>query len=206
MRQGKFYLCLVAFYVLMISFVACSEEKAPGEYDGWEARNETYLNEIATTAKTNSDGHWEILLAYNLGRDTTSYLGQNKYFVYVYKKEIGTGRTPLFTDSVRVHYEGRLIPSQSYANGLVFDKSYSGDTLNEQTDVPSLMNTGGAITGFATALLHMKEGDRWDVIIPQYLGYKGTAQTKIPAYSTLRFDVKLAKVYRLGIDNNTDWR
>jgi FKBP-type peptidyl-prolyl cis-trans isomerase FklB len=58
-----------------------------------------------------------------------------------------------------------------YPYGFNFGKSYSSSTLNETTDVPTLMAVNQNITGFATALMHMVEGDRWKIYIPYYLGY-----------------------------------
>ena len=87
----------------------------------------------------------------------------------------------------------------------MFDKSYSSSFLNEDTDVPVLLAVDGTVVGFGTALMHMVEGDRWKVVIPQYLGYQGDKSGSIPAYSTLIFDMKLARVYRNGDDNDTNW-
>jgi FKBP-type peptidyl-prolyl cis-trans isomerase len=53
--------------------------------------------------------------------------------------------------------------------------------------------------------MNMVEGDRWKVVMPQYLGYKDNATGDIPAYSTLIFDIKLARVYRNGDNSNTSW-
>ena len=48
-------------------------------------------------------------------------------YVVVEKLVQGAGTTsPLQTDSVTVHYQGRLLPSASYARGYIFDQSYAG--------------------------------------------------------------------------------
>ena len=136
-------------------------------------------------------------------------IGENaskSYYIYVKKLELGAGSyRPQDGDTVRAHYQGRLIPTDSHPQGKVFDKSYAASSLNEATDVPTLFAVEETVVGFSTALMNMVEGDRWEVVIPQYLGYKDNASSEIPAYSTLIFDIKLARVYRNGDNNNTSW-
>ena len=75
----------------------------------------------------------------------------------------------------------------------MFDRSYSGE-YNPQTIQPVKFAVNGVVDGFATALMHMSIGDRWEVYIPYQLGYGTQVQSSgsIPAYSTLIFDVGLA--------------
>lgn len=185
--------------------VACEEKGAEEEYSDWEMKNNAFIDSIAQVAHTNADGSWAIYKAYTLGDSTALYNGQNNRFIYVKKLEQGTGiASPLYTESVRVHYSGHLIPSRTFTNGFNFDKSYAGDELNPLTDVPALFTVSSVVTGFSTALQYMKVGDRWMVYIPYMLGYGTTVTEKIPAYSTLIFDIKLAKIYANG-ETNTDW-
>lgn len=185
---------------------SCSEIEEVGEYDNWKERNQAYIDSIANLANSNKDG-WKKIVAYNLNDSVENAAGNTNHFIYVQKIGQGTGTyQPQFKDSVRVHYMGRLIPSENYAEGLVFDKSYSKNTLNEATDVPALLGVSGTVVGFSTALQYMVVGDSWRVVIPYYLGYGGEDSGKIPAYSALIFDIKLARTYRLGIDTNTSWR
>jgi len=52
----------------------------------------------------------------------------------------------------------------------------------------------------------MVEGDRWKIVVPYYLGYgESSSLTTIPNYSTLIFDVKLARIYKYKIDTDTTW-
>ena len=185
--------------------VACEEKGAEEEYSDWEVKNNAFIDSIAQVAHTNADGSWAIYKAYTLGDSTALYNGQNNRFIYVKKLEQGTGTaSPLYTESVRVHYSGHLIPSRTFTTGFNFDKSYAGDELNPLTDVPALFTVSSVVTGFSTALQYMKVGDRWMVYIPYMLGYGTTVTEKIPAYSTLIFDIKLAKIYANG-ETNTDW-
>lgn len=199
----KFIVPLIAICTLFFA-TSCEESEEVSEYDNWQPRNEHYLDSIASLARGGTDG-WSQIKAYTMSDDLGED-GNKSQYIYVKKLEFGTGTYhPEDGDTVRVHYSGRLIPSASYPQGYVFDKSYATNTLNETTDVPTLLPVSGTVVGFATALMHMVEGDRWQIVIPQYLGYKKNSTGGIPAYSTLIFDIKLARVYRNGEDNNTDW-
>ena len=206
----KFVYILSLFAIILSS---CSEKDEVGEYDNWRARNQHYVDSIAALADAGSNG-WTKIIAYNLMTKEERPDLNNNYYIYVQKLENGTGeRHPEQNDSVRVHYIGRLIPSMSYAQGNVFDKSYSTYTFNEETDVPKLMaaagngNGTGIITGFATAVMNMVEGDRWKVVVPYYLGYDPdkNPSSAIPDYSALIFDIKLVRIYKYHIDTDTTW-
>ena len=200
------------FYILpmlaLLFLASCSENNEVGEYDNWLARNQHYVDSIAALANDGKDG-WTKIIAYNLMTREERPDLTNNHYIYVQKLENGTGeRHPEQNDSVRVHYMGRLIPSASYAQGNVFDKSYSTYAFNEETDVPKLMPAANnMITGFATAVMSMVEGDRWKVVIPYYLGYNPNVNpsTIVPDYSALIFDIKLVRIYRYKIDTDTTW-
>lgn len=190
----------------LLTLTACEEKGEVGEYDNWEDRNIAFIDSIAKVAEQNADSRWMILKAYNLGDSASLYKGNRNLFVYAHKQKDGTGTvSPLFNDSVRVHYSGRLMPTELHPQGLNFDKSYSGQTLDEETDVPYLNRTGSYVVGFTTALMHMKEGDNWTIYIPAYLGYGATSTSSIPEQSALIFDVQLARIYHYGYDTDTSW-
>lgn len=197
---------LCAGLAVLLLCASCEEKEEAGEYDNWQVRNEAYVDSIAQLARAGA-GDWTMVKIFNRG-DSLDLAAANQYYVYVQKLEDGTGtRSPLYNDSVRVHYSGRLIPSDSYPLGYNFGKSYSGSVLNEATDVPTLMGVNQNVNGFATALMHMVEGDNWRVVIPWQQGYGSSANStaSIPAYSTLIFEMKLARVYRYHIDTDTSW-
>jgi FKBP-type peptidyl-prolyl cis-trans isomerase FklB len=95
----------------------------------------------------------------------------------------GDGVVPQKTDKVKVHYEGRLI------DGTVFDASSKHGTE------PATFRPDQVIKGWTEALTMMPVGSKWQLFIPQELGYGERATGQIPAYSTLIFDVEL-----VGID------
>lgn len=95
----------------------------------------------------------------------------------------GDGIVPQKTDKVKVHYEGRLI------DGTVFDASSKHGTE------PATFRPDQVIKGWTEALTMMPVGSKWQLFIPQELGYGERATGQIPAFSTLIFDVEL-----IGID------
>ena len=204
MKKISYILSLLTALVLMAS---CQENEEAGEYDNWQARNQQYVDSIAKLADNGTDG-WTKMAAFTLMDSVERSHPDNNHFIYIQKLEDGTGTSaPLYNDSIRVHYLGRLIPSDSYPQGYIFGKSYSTYTSNAATDVPALMAVKDNIVGFATAVMHMTEGDRWKIVGPYYLGY-GTSTysaASIPGYSALIFDVKLARIYRYQIDTDTTW-
>ncbi len=206
--RNVYSFCTIFLAVVLSSvFFSCKESEEEGEYDNWQERNEHFIDSIANVAKANRDGTWTILKSYTLS-DDFPMTEDNRYYIYVQKLEQGSGtEKPLYSDSVRVHYSGRLIPSSTHPQGYVFDKSYASSTFTPSTDVPSLLCVSNTVVGFSTALMNMVVGDRWKVYIPYQLGYGTTAvtATSIPAYSTLIFDMQLAKIYKYKIDTDTKW-
>lgn len=201
MKMKKSILWLIT-WLFIIPFVMVSCEETSGEIDpyyNWEERNQAYIDSIAAIAKANP-GEWKIIHSYkfdpvDLGSLAGGTLNVNDY-VYCKVLKSGDGATPLFTDTVSVNYVGRLIPLYN-GQTVTFDRSYQGE-LNEETVMPSKFQVGGLIAGWTTALQVMKEGDRWELYIPHELGYGISGQSSIPGYSTLIFDLHLAKVKRLN--------
>lgn len=178
---------------------SCSEtDNSSDEFADWQNKNETFFNSLyqsAVSAAASDDSEWKVYRKWSL-TDMTSAETDDHIVVRVLEKGTGSG-CPLYTDSVRVHYRGRLIPSNSYPEGYVFDESFTGD-LDTSTAQPSLFGVGGVVSGFSTALQKMHIGDRWLVYIPYNLGYGTSDSGSIPAYSTLVFDVTLVAYYRPG--------
>lgn len=94
----------------------------------------------------------------------------------------GTGKSPKATDTVRCHYEGRLL------DGTVFDSSY-------QRGEPADFGLNQVIPGWIEGVQLMKEGAKFRFTIPYLLAYgEQGAGASIPPFSTLVFDVELIKV------------
>jgi FKBP-type peptidyl-prolyl cis-trans isomerase len=94
----------------------------------------------------------------------------------------GNGKSPAPTAEVEVHYKGTLV------NGQQFDSSYDRGE-------PARFPLNRVIPGWTEGLQLMKEGAKYEFVIPASLGY-GTmgAGNSIPPNATLIFEVELFKV------------
>ena len=182
-------------FSVSLAVTSCEEtEGVVDPYYKWQERNERYIDSIAQVAKANPD-KWRVILSYKITPDLNNLQQKTSDYIYCRLLEKGEGTMkPIYTDSVVTHYRGKLIPLYN-GSEVVFDQSFKGE-LNTETAVPVGFSVGGVIVGWTTALQEMVEGDRWEVYIPQGLGYGQTGSgSSIPAYSTLIFDMKLEKLY-----------
>lgn len=94
----------------------------------------------------------------------------------------GNGPKPKASDTVKCHYEGRLI------NGQVFDSSI-------RRGEPAEFPVSGVIPGWVEALQLMPVGSKWQLYIPSELAYgaHGAGQA-IGPNETLIFDVELLAI------------
>jgi FKBP-type peptidyl-prolyl cis-trans isomerase len=92
----------------------------------------------------------------------------------------GSGPKPTTADTVRVHYEGKLI------DGTVFDSSIERGT-------PAEFGVAQVISGWTEALQLMPEGSKWELYIPPELAYGENAPPSIGPNQALIFQVELLK-------------
>lgn len=142
------------------------------------SRDKIEANRQAKVALQTAKGR--AFLAENAKKDGVIVLPSGLQYKVLKK---GDGIVPQKTDKVKVHYEGRLI------DGTVFDASSKHGTE------PATFRPDQVIKGWTEALTMMPVGSKWQLFIPQELGYGERATGQIPAYSTLIFDVEL-----IGID------
>jgi FKBP-type peptidyl-prolyl cis-trans isomerase len=95
----------------------------------------------------------------------------------------GTGELPTLQDQVRTHYTGKLI------DGTVFDSSV-------ERGEPALINLNNVMPGFREALLLMPVGSKWQIFIPEKLGYGAHSQNPVPPFSTLIFEVESIEIVK----------
>ena len=94
----------------------------------------------------------------------------------------GTGAQPKASDTVKVHYTGKLI------DGTVFDSSV-------ERGEPATFGVTQVIPGWVEALQLMKAGSKWRLFIPSQLAYgPNGAGGVIGPNQTLIFDVELLEV------------
>lgn len=181
-----FYLCT------FLLFNACSEsdDDTLEEYSNWQQKNESFFMSLEDSL-TQGNGSWSKWKSYT---KSEKVVGSNTEYVYAKLISKGDGSvSPLYTDTVRVAYRGRLLPSTSYKEGYVFDETFTGNFSLETTDVYDNA-VKEFVDGFGTALQHMVIGDRYRVYVPYTLGYGSTATTAVPAYSVLIFDLILLDI------------
>lgn len=199
-------------------FTSCTEnDDTVEEYANWQSKNETYWDNLYTTTQQKikgGDTSWKIILNYTFQnqKQTTgsalTYRPEN--YIIAHVEQAGTGTTsPLYSDSVSMHYMGRLIPSTTYTSGLIFDKSWSSNQFNAATSRPVHSYIGltydaegkptSLVDGFTTALMSMHRGEHWTVYIPYQLGYGEKNSGVVPAYSTLIFDLRLNDFSHPGV-------
>lgn len=91
----------------------------------------------------------------------------------------GYGKRPGPRDTVTVYYKGQLI------NGTTFDATEPG--------FPAQFTVNRLIPGWTEALMLMREGDHWQLVIPANLAYGPAGNGPIPPNQTLVFDLELLK-------------
>lgn len=138
----------------------------------------------------------------------------------IYYKELkkGTGTKPiLFTSTVSLYARGRFVadyPDNKYIRrGAVFQSWLEADGVPFTTlvsnvgEIPKDYRAHTLTRGVRVALQYMHEGDRWEVWVPYTLGLgedegsvfrsvmPSATATRIPAYSTLVFEIEVVGVH-----------
>ncbi len=195
-----------------MGMVSCSEDDGVvDEFANWQQTNETFFTELSAEVKAKLEDptctDWKRIKSLTKDQSTEG-VDTDYIIVKVIKSAPDTeSESPYFNDSVSVHYQGNLLPSASYnvaadpyPIGYRFGASYYGQ-YDEDVCIPVDFLVGGKdgsglIDGFSTALQNMRRGDHWVVYIPYQLGYGTAAESSIPAYSTLIFNIWLVDFWR----------
>ena len=94
----------------------------------------------------------------------------------------GKGPKPGKIDTVKVHYEGRLL------DGTVFDSSF-------ERKEPASFQLNRVISGWTEGLQNMPEGSTWEMFIPAHMAYGSRGiPGKIGPNEVLTFKIQLMKV------------
>ncbi|MCK5741794.1 MAG: FKBP-type peptidyl-prolyl cis-trans isomerase [Chlorobi bacterium] len=97
--------------------------------------------------------------------------------------KIGEGAYPKIGQTCKVHYHG------TFENGEVFDSS-----VERNKPFKFRVGVGQVIKGWDEGIISMKVGGKRKLIVPPHLGYGSRARGKIPANSTLIFEVEFLEI------------
>ena len=138
-----------------------------------------YFTQLSQKAAQVAKDEGERFLAENAKRPSVKTTSSGLQYEVI---EATLGQKPRATDTVKVHYEGKLI------NGTVFDSSY-------KRGEPISFPLNGVIAGWTEGLQLMAVGSKYRFFIPYNLAY-GTrgAGEQIPPYATLIFTVELLAI------------
>jgi FKBP-type peptidyl-prolyl cis-trans isomerases 1 len=172
-------LLLFPLMLVVLFLSSCLDTQTTEEqYATWKAANETFFESYK-----DSTGFEKLTIPTDRGGG------------YIYYKPIYSGSsttaTPLYNDSVFVHYKGWLM------DGKVFDKTYAGtDPVWDNNEDSTSFRVNSLIKGWTEALMGMHVGDKWRIVIPWTKGYGESGTTGINPYSTLIFDIKLVRIVK----------
>lgn len=181
------YIALMLLCLLGISACGDDDEDTAVTYAEWKLENDEAFQAIEM------DPSYTELKS----------LGNNGSIYYKVLKE-GTSREPIYyTDSVRVYYTGW------FYNGKEFDSvepPYKDPVVMRlQANQTTQAGQQAVISGFALAVQYMHIGDRWNIWIPQQLGYGSTGNRNLSTgvysilpYTTLNFEIEVVEIIRDG--------
>ena len=139
-------------------------------------QNELNSEKLAAADKNKVAG--DEFLAGNSAREGIVVLDSGLQYRVV---ESGAGESPTETDTVVVHYRGRLL------DGTEFDSSY-------RRGEPAEFGVGQVIPGWQQALQLMPVGSKWEVWIPASLAYGTEGTGGIGPNETLHFEIELIEI------------
>ena len=166
------HIALMLFCVFMIT--SCGDDDEALEVDEvWKVQNEE-----AFQAQMLVPGFEQLSSQSNAG------------FILYKVLKTGESKEPIYyTSKVECYYKG------SFINGEVFDdRSF-------EAGEPAELTVSDMVDGFATALQNMHPGDRWEIWIPQQMGYgsagwSASGSVIIKPYTTLIFDLEVTRIVK----------
>ncbi len=173
---------LIAFSFMGLLFVGCDEEDSDTKaIIDWRDKNNTWLAE--QQARKNADGspYYEMLVP---KWDPASFV-----LIHYFNERTtdSNALTPLYTSTVDVRYHLSLY------NGVACDSS-----TNSTSPAPGVYRAqlSGLIDGWAVGVGNMNVGDTAELIVPYAMGYGYSSTGSVPAYSNLKFNIRLVDIYK----------
>ena len=162
----------------LAGFIAAVEENSLVTADSASVYVRTKSEEIKTKALEAKYGEYKKENEEFLSKDGIKVTESGLQYRII--KE-GKGEIPTKTSRVKVHYKGTMI------DGTEFDSSY-------ERKEPTTFRADQVIKGWTEALTMMPVGSKWELYIPQELGYGSREAGKIKPFSTLIFEVELISI------------
>lgn len=138
-----------------------------------QTKFEAHMENLQAAEEAKSEVYWTEILA----QDGVQSLESGLAYTII---EPGSTVKPTATDTVRVHYTGKLV------DGTVFDTSEGGGPFVSRLDE--------MIEGWTQGVPLIGEGGSIKLFIPAKLGYGDAGSGRIPPGATLVFDVELIEV------------
>ncbi len=146
------------------------------------------LEQLSTTLQTRAAAQQAVaekaskdFLAKNAKEAGVKTTATGLQYSVVSKGKDAKAAKPKASDTVKVHYEGKLV------NGTVFDSSIARGE-------PITFPLNGVIPGWTEGVQLMNVGDKFHFVIPPELGYGAQGAGPIPPNSVLVFDVELLAI------------
>ena len=182
----KKYCCCFGLLFAVLLITSCvKDDKEDPHLETWKQQNEQAFNDLA-----NNPDYTELRMPGSAAS------------IYYRVIEKGEGKRVLYTSRAEVYYKGWYVATNSYYGktaGTLFDHQLFDDGVTLKVAISSQAATtsysSDILEGWKIALQYMVEGDKWEIWIPYYYGYKENGRLSIPGYSTLAFEIELIKVY-----------
>lgn len=179
----KKYLHIALMLLCTLAISSCKDDNDESKAVEQEAYK--LENDIAFQAKGNDPDYVKWV----------SEAGDGVVYAKLIKK--GNGEQIYFSSRVSIYYKGTLIDGtkfdqQLFEDGVPFKCAVSPYYANYNSYNPD--GYSSVISGWGVALQNMVEGDKYEVWIPQQLGYGATDKGTIPPYSTLIFEIEVVSV------------
>ena len=153
-------------------------QEAQAIFDGYQQSLQAKMEAAQAAASGQNAAASEAFLAENAGKDGVSVTPSGLQYKVVTE---GTGAKPVPSNTVRVHYEGKLI------NGEIFDSSIARGQ-------PTEFGLSQVIRGWTEGLQLMSVGSTYELYIPSELAYGANGPASIGPNQALIFQVQLIDI------------
>lgn len=175
----KFAIFILAVVAAGCFFAGCKDDDNTTALREWRDANNAWLAKMQ--ALTNADGtpYYQVIVP---KWDPSSFVLMH-YFNERTTDPLAL--KPLYTSTVDVRYHLSLY------NGVACDSS---STMTDYGPGIYRAQLNDLIDGWAASVCEMNVGDTAEVIIPYALGYGTSGSGSIPAFSNLRFNIRLTDI------------